>query len=321
MKIVFIVNPIAGGFDISEKLDQMLPEAAARAGVAEYTVVRTEHPGHARELAQKYGETGEKVRLYAVGGDGTFNEVISGAYQYKNVAVGCIPYGSGNDFLRNFGTREEFQDLTDQFSGVEMDIDLIQSGYGMCATICSAGLDAEIAYQIPMFRRLPFCGGEMAYRLSIVKRLMGRLGRKLSITLDGYTQTEECLLTAVCNGGYYGGGFCAAPESSMDDGLLDVVIVRKMPLLRIAKVLPLYQKGKHMMGGQIVSELADVVEFHRCRSVEIRAADNTDKPIVVNVDGECREAAGIAAHVLPLGGRVILPAKVYARYAQHKETV
>jgi len=316
MKIVFIVNPVAGGFDVSETVDRLLPKAAAAAGVLEYTVVRTEYPGHARELAQQYGESGEAVRLYAVGGDGTFNEVISGAYPYKNAAVGCIPYGSGNDFLRNFGIREEFQDLADQLAGVEMDIDLIQTGYGVCATICSAGLDAEIAYQIPKFRRLPFCKGEMAYRLSIIKQLLGPLGRKLSITLDGYTQTEECLLTAVCNGGYYGGGFYAAPECSMDDGLLDVMIVRKMPLLRIAKVLPMYQKGQHLRGGQIVPELSDVVEFHRCRSVEIRSADENAKPVVVNVDGECREAAGIAAHVLPLGGRIVLPAAVYARQKQ-----
>lgn len=315
MKTVFIVNPIAGGRDAGAELEQTLPQAAAAAGLpqTDFAIVRTEYAGHGREMARRYAAAGDPIRLFAVGGDGTLNEVLGGAYPYPNAAVGCLPYGSGNDFLRNFGTREEFLDLKDQLLGQAIPIDLFQTEYGIGAAICSAGLDAQIAYGIPKFRRLPFCGGEMAYRLSILQQLLGPLGRKLRITIDGETLEESCLMAAVCNGGYYGGGFFAAPECQMDDGLLDIMIVRKISLLRIAKVLPLYQKGMHLKDGEVIPELQDVIAFRRGRSVEIRLADRAAKPIVVNVDGECRPAGGISIRMLPLAGRVLLPARVFAR--------
>ena len=103
----------------------------------------------------------------------------------------------------------------------------------------------------------------------------------------------------------------------MDDGLLDVMLVKKMSLLRIAKVLPVYQKGLHMKNGAITTELADVVEFRRCRSAQICLADSGSKPIIANVDGECHPASGLSVRILPLAGRAILPAKIYARNKVH----
>lgn len=315
MKTVFIVNPIAGGRDAGIELEQALPQAAAALGLpaADFTLVRTEYAGHGRELAARYAAVGEPVRLFAVGGDGTLNEVISGAYPYRNAAVGCLPYGSGNDFLRNFGTREDFLDLKNQLLGTEQAIDLFQTEFGVGAAICSAGLDAQIAYGIPKFRRLPLCGGEMAYRLSILQQLLGPLGRRLRITIDGEAMEETCLMAAACNGGYYGGGFFAAPECRMDDGLLDVMVVRKISLLRIAKVLPVYQKGQHIQNGEVIPALRDAISFHRGHSAEIRLADETEKPLIVNVDGECRPAKGISVRILPLAGRIIVPAGLPAR--------
>lgn len=100
----------------------------------------------------------------------------------------------------------------------------------------------------------------------------------------------------------------------MDDGLLDVMVVRKASLLRIARMLPLYQKGKHIQAGQVIPKLRKHVEFHRCRSVELTLADNPEKPIIITVDGECRPAPGLTVKLLPLAGRIVLPAKVFARH-------
>lgn len=313
MRSVFIINPVAGGRNISDELAQRLAQAAATLENPNYVITRTTHVGHARELAESYAKTGEPVRLFAVGGDGTFNEVISGAYPYKNAAVGCIPYGSGNDFLRNFGTKEEFLDLADQLQGGELDIDLFRTEFGVGAAIAAAGLDAKIAYDIPRFRRVPLCGGETAYKLSILRNIVGKLDRRLKITMDNHTVIADCLMTAVCNGGWYGGGFNAAPECSMDDGLLDVLVVRKIGLARIARVLPIYQKGKHFLNGEIVPKLKDVIDFHRCRKVELEVADDRDKPIIITVDGECHPTTKLTVEMLPLAGRIVLPKKVCAR--------
>ena len=230
MHTLFLLNPTAGKTDCTRTLPQQIEAAAARAGLAPeaYTIQVTAHAGHARELAnaaaRQARQAGETLRIYTAGGDGTFNEALTGAYGYENTAVGCLPFGSGNDFLRTFGTKEEFLDLDAQLAGGPVSIDLMDTSLGLSATICAAGLDAQVAYGIPKFRRIPLCGGEMAYALSIVEQLCGHIGRRVEYTIDGETFAVDCLMCAVCNGRTYGGGFCAAPEAQPDDGWLDVYI-------------------------------------------------------------------------------------------------
>ena len=99
----------------------------------------------------------------------------------------------------------------------------------------------------------------------------------------------------------------------MDDGLLDVLIVRKIGLARIARVLPLYQKGKHFLNGEIVPKLRDAIDFHRCKKVSLEVADDKDKPIIITVDGECHPTTKLTVEMLPMAGRIVLPRKVFDR--------
>ena len=206
MRYLFLLNPTAGKRDCTAELAPAIQAAAQRAGIPpeKRKVVVTQYAGHARELAAEAAHTaqadGEPVRIWTAGGDGTFNEALTGAQGCSLAAVGCLPFGSGNDFLRTYGTREEFNDLDAQLAGGEVDIDLMQTDLGLSATICAAGLDAQVAYGIPQFRRIPFCGGEMAYALSIVKQLCGHIGRNVTFAIDGEELTVDCLMCAVCNG-------------------------------------------------------------------------------------------------------------------------
>ena len=118
MRHVFLVNPVSGKADASLTLVPRIVEACAAAGV-DYEIALTEYPGHGARLARQWAETGEPVRLYACGGDGTFNEVLRGAMGWANAAVGCVPCGSGNDFIRNYGTAEQFLNLDAQLNGSE----------------------------------------------------------------------------------------------------------------------------------------------------------------------------------------------------------
>ena len=149
MQILFILNPTAGKTDCTRELPRQIEEAAARAGLSPqgYTLQGTTHAGHARELAHAAAEqtrqTGETLHIYTAGGDGTFNEALTGAYGYKNAAVGCLPFGSGNDFLRTFGTKEEFLDLDAQLAGGEVPIDLMETSLGLSATICAVPMESR----------------------------------------------------------------------------------------------------------------------------------------------------------------------------------
>ena len=154
MRYLFLLNPAAGKQDCTVQLIPQIRAAAARAGwsAADYTIHTTEYAGHARELAraaaQEAAQAGDSLRIWTAGGDGTFMEAMTGVQGFANAAVGCLPYGSGNDFLRTYGTRAEFTDLDAQLAGGEVTIDTMQTNLGLSATICAAGLDAQVAYGI-----------------------------------------------------------------------------------------------------------------------------------------------------------------------------
>ena len=309
--------------DCTRALPRQIDAAAARAGLAmgEYTIRITAHAGHARELAnaaaQQARQAGEQLRIYTAGGDGTFNEALTGVYGFENAAVGCLPYGSGNDFLRTFGTKAEFLDLDAQLAGGSVAIDLMQTSLGLSATICAAGLDAQVAYGIPKFRRIPLCGGEAAYALSIVEQLCGHIGRRVEYTIDGETLTVDCLMCAVCNGRTYGGGFRAAPEAQPDDGWLDVYIIRKVSRLTIAKLLGMYKNGGHFRNGQLVRAAEPYFIYRRAKQVSLRAVDGRG-PIVATADGECVPKEQITVQVQPLAGRILLPKPAFERFAAQR---
>ena len=124
-----------------------------------------------------------------------------------------------------------------------------------------------MAYGIPKFRRIPLCGGEVSYLLSIVEQLCGHIGRRVEYTIDGETFAVDCLMCAICNGRTYGGGFCAGPEAQPDDGWLDVFIVRKVGRLTIAKLLSMYKNGRHFQNGQLVEAAKPYFIYRRAKAV------------------------------------------------------
>lgn len=326
MRYLFLLNPTAGKRDCTAELAPAIQAAAQRAGIPpeKRKVVVTQYAGHARELAAEAAHTaqadGEPVRIWTAGGDGTFMEAMTGVQGFSNAAVGCLPYGSGNDFLRTYGTRAEFTDLDAQLAGGEVTIDLLETSLGLSATICAAGLDAQVAYGIPKFRRLPLCGGEVSYLLSIVEQLCGHIGRRVTFTIDDEELTVDCLMCAICNGRAYGGGFLAAPEADPADGWLDVMIVRRVGRLTIAKLLGMYKSGRHFVNGQLTEEAKPYFLYRRARRVALRPADGRG-PIVATADGECAPCDAVEAVLRPLSGRILLPAPAYERFVAKRSSV
>jgi diacylglycerol kinase (ATP) len=307
MKHVFVVNPVSGKTDAGKMMVPKIKAAAAAAGI-EPQFLLTERPKHATEMAREIGQSGETVRIYAVGGDGTLNEVLAGASPYKNIEVGSIPVGSGNDFVRNFGMAEDFLDLPGQLAGMPLDLDLMQVDDGISAAITSVGLDADVAYKIPKYRRIPLLGGSMAYNISIVENLLKPMGKKVAVTIDGERREGNYLIATVCNGQTYGGGFCAAPVASLTDGVLDVILVQKVSRLRIAGIIGRYKKGLHFENGEIISKFKNIIEYYKGTEVEIKPLDKDD--FILNVDGECGPALRLYAKVMPLAGQFVLPKKL-----------
>ena len=326
MRYLFILNPAAGKQDCTVQLIPQLQQAAVRAGIPVDAVAtcKTEYAGHAKALARTAAEeaakAGEQLHIWTAGGDGTLVEALTGVQGFANAAVGCLPYGSGNDFLRTYGTRAEFTDLDAQLAGGEVTIDLLETSLGLSATICAAGLDAQVAYGIPKFRRIPLCGGEVSYLLSIVEQLCGHIGRRVTFTIDDEELTVDCLMCAICNGRAYGGGFLAAPEADPADGWLDVMIVRRVGRLTIAKLLGMYKSGRHFVNGQLTEEAKPYFLYRRARRVALHPADGRG-PIVATADGECAPCDAVEAVLRPLSGRILLPAPAYERFVAKRSSV
>ena len=152
----------------------------------------------------------------------------------------------------------------------------------------------------------------MAYTLSILQAMTSRFGHEMRITADGRSFTGSYMMAAVCNGRLYGGGYCAAPQARLDDGLLDVVLVRPISRLRVAGLLACYKGGRHLTpDGAVRPDLARWMQFFRARKVCIEVLDG--RPLAATVDGECGLVQGIEARVAPGMLSMLLPPAVRAR--------
>lgn len=272
MKHYFIVNPVSGKGKASNAYIPVIERYIADHKLdAEVYVTKAFRDGqkYVEEIAKK----GEPVRFYACGGDGTLYEVVNGCYKYPNCEVACIPLGSGNDFVRLFGSTT---DIEKHVNGVPTKLDLIFTEGKVAINQCSMGVDAEVCAKQADFKKLPLVSGEAAYDLSLLYCMAGKLKSEFRVTIDEEVFEGTYLFCYVGNSRWYGGGYKAGPLADPADGLIDVVLV-KLDRSRL-KLLPLiskYKAGEHLDW--------DITTYRRAKKVVIESK----KTAAVNVDGEC----------------------------------
>ena len=294
MRDVFIINPAAGKEDCTVALTAQIREVYGD----DAKILITTGEGDALLKARREAETGDDVRIFACGGDGTSFEVLNGIVGYENAAIGVIPIGSANDFIKYFGfdSKPRFLDLKKQKNGTLLPIDLIKAGDKYCMNQCCAGLDAQVADMMKDFKRLPFVSGPTAYNLAVVKAFLGKIGINMKVTTDGKIFKEGSVLFAVCaNAPVYGGGYISAPKAVLNDGLLDCITIDTVKKLQIPSLLPKYKSGKH--------EGLDVCTYGRCKSFEFEC----DIEIPVSLDGEIIHTDKFKCEIIEKGINFVLP--------------
>jgi len=288
---IFIINPAAGK---KQSACARVPEIEAffanHSEFGPHEIVYTEEPGHATRIAAQYAASGEAVRLYACGGDGTVSEVLQGMYTHPNAQLAIFPCGSANDYVRTF-PEYDFTNLAALVSGDAHDVDLIDCGDRVSLNIACMGMDADVASKMAKYKHLPLVTGPMAYNIAIADVFFHRIGKTLKIkinTLQGEIERQGRYFFALAaSGQYYGGGYHGAPMSRPDDGLLDFVLVKAMSRFKVLGFLKKYKRGEFLD--------LPVVEHFRGTSMQVHC----DEGAVVALDGECFTDTDIKFSLFP----------------------
>ena len=276
MTHLFIINPAAGSRDRTKQYSENIHEICGKRGL-DYRIEVSGAPGECARIAREAAESGEEYRIYACGGDGTLNEVVSGAAGFDNVAVTVFSGGSGNDFVKLFSEPEAFFHLERLLDAEETTFDLIKCNDDFSLNICSVGLDARIGTDVANYKRLPLLSGFRAYAVSTVVNVIRGISEHYTVEINGQTIDKDMTLICACNGQYYGGGFHPVPEADPTDGLLDVLLIDKVSRLKVAQVIGKYKAGRYQ-------ELPKIVHHFKTDRVVIRC----DRPSAINLDGELR---------------------------------
>lgn len=278
MKHLFIINPAAGSYDRSKAYKKQIEEVCAARNL-DYEIFISQAAGQCRDMAKKAAQTGEEYRIYACGGDGTLNEVVSGVAGFANVAVTMFAGGSGNDFVKIFDQTEPFRDLEQLLDATEDTFDLIRCNDDYSLNICSVGLDARIGTDVANYKRLPLLSGFRAYVLSAVINTIRGVSEHYVVEIDGQRIDAKQTLICACNGRFYGGGFNPVPEADPADGKLEILLVRDVSRLKVLEVVGKYKNG-------LYANYPELIRHFSADQVKIIC----DKPTPVNLDGELRVA-------------------------------
>ena len=292
MKHVFIINPTAGKSDSRQRIYDMAETLRKNHGL-DVQCILTRKQGHATELARQLCESGEELRFYACGGDGTINEVFNGAAGRENVSVTCWPVGSGNDFVKVFGGAERFMDVSKLLTAPTQKLDLLKVGDRYSVNVVNFGFDTTVAITINQEREKTGHGGKNAYTKGVVKALLTSMRNEFTVTADGEVLEPKgkALLCTVANGQYVGGSFKCAPKARTDDGLLEVCLIKPISRIRFVQILGTYTNGQHLDD----PKMKDIVVYRQAKSIHVQGPEG----FAYSLDGEIIYENDFTVEVVP----------------------
>lgn len=311
MKTVFIVNPKAGQGRDSQKLIEKIRQTSALLN-ADTEIYETTGVGDATSFVREFCEKRGCARFIACGGDGTLNEVLNGAIDSEGSEIGVIPIGTGNDFCRNFSGSADFTDIKSQINGRCKKCDIIKyesvsdgiekNGYSI--NMFNIGFDCNVADMTAEMKKKPFISGSIAYFISILTTLIKKKGADLKIELDGMLKHDgPLLLTSIANGSYCGGGIKSNPLASVQDGFINVNIIKNVSRIKFVYLLPFYMKGTFLK----IKNIERIISSVNCRNINITSNDGVIK--FCN-DGEISSAEKIQFEVVKSAVNFVVPGEM-----------
>ncbi len=325
MKHLFIINPCAGKEDSTTAITQQVEAYATLHPDFDYQLYVTQCPGDATRWVSQWCDNhpDQKARFYACGGDGTLNEVVSGAIGHTGIQVSCYASGSGNDYIKYYGTLEDFNDLGRLVNGTPHPVDVmkitadslnddknndsqhlstdIQTNNRYSINICNFGFDAMVCKTGNDVRRKPIIGGKHSYTTGIIKSIFTSRSNYVRMTVDGQPFYDgNMLLCTLGNGRYNGGKYMCAPLSLNDDGLLEVNLFKPMSLFKFASLINDYSQGTHINR----PDVKNLMLYRQATHVEI----SSPHPFWLVIDGEMLHHSHYTVDNLPHAITFVSPA-------------
>ncbi len=297
MKHIFIVNPAAGSADADAELTPKIQSYARKAGI-DFEIHRTLNKEEVGTYCRQRAEKGD-VRFYACGGDGTLCDVANAVAKMPNVEIAVYPCGTGNDFARNFTNPENLLDFGKLIAGKAVPVDLIRHSHGYSINMLNIGVDCDVVVEASELKRVKGLSGSMSYIAGAVKVLSRGKTYRMSYEEDGELKEEEFFLAAIGNGRYCGGGFCSAPDASVSDGKMDILLIRPVRGLKMLQMLLKYRSGTHLQD----KDADKYIIFKRTDYFKLYPSE----PVNVSIDGEVMPFEGGEFVSEPGAVKIVVP--------------
>ena len=280
---------------------------ACFADSADVSFLITEHADHSIALAYKAAMSGA-THVICVGGDGSLNEVVNGvmqaAQQGKDVKVGLLPHGTGNDFARTMQVTNNIQLLKkwideDSFRVIDIgraeyhDRNKLPSSR-FFVNITDVGIGGAIAHNLANSSR--FLGATLTYQKAILSSLISYKNQPVKVHADTFDYESSVMSLIVANGRFFGGGMGIAPDALPDDKLFSVVIIGKISTFEYLKNLGAIKK----------SQKIDHPDLKYLSATEIQI-ESPAGPLPIDMDGEFIGFSPIKMKVVPGAIKFIAP--------------
>jgi len=279
-----IYNPTSG----REEMKRRLPDILARLerGGLETSTHATIGEGDATLAAADAVERGFDV-VIAAGGDGTLYEVINGMAEKPNrPPLGILPLGTTNDFARALAIPKNWDAACDLIiRGFTRDIDVGKVNHKYFINIAGGGSLTELTYEVPS--KLKTMLGQLAYYMKGLEKLPRLRPIEVYVKCEEHELHEEVMLFLIANSSSVAGFEKLSPEASLNDGMLDVFILKKCNLAEFIRVVTLALRGEHLSD-------PNIIHFHT-KQIQVVSPDY----VQVNLDGEFGGTLPCVFSVLP----------------------
>ena len=288
MKFIITVNP-HGGKKLGPRLLNRVKPLFEAKGI-ELFVVETTFAGHAKELANQLNIT-EYDGFIGIGGDGTLHEIINGMlsrHDGHKIPIGIIPGGSGNSYMHDLNLTDPLKAAKAIINGKTRALDTAKVEVNHIIkysnNMIGWGLVTDVGNQAEHFRWL----GTNRYTILSVVEVLRHKSRPATLIMDDKKIEDEFIFIIACNSIHVGKGMKMAPKARLDDGLIDLIVIRSgVSRTRLLQVLPKLFDGSHI----------NEPELEYYQTSQFSLIPETDE--ILNIDGEIMGSTPIQVNVIP----------------------